>query len=45
VEAFGNTLHCRVEINSDKLMCIQCFKFVLVRSCVGATASLNWSCY
>ena len=46
MEAFGNTLHCRVEINFDKLTCIHCFKFLLVRSlCVGATASLNWFCY
>jgi len=38
VEAFGNTLHCRVEIKSDEVTCIQCFKFLLVRSlCVGAT--------
>jgi hypothetical protein len=45
VEAFGNTLRCRVEINSDELACIQCFRFLLLRSCVGVTASLNWSYY
>ena len=41
MEAFGNTLHCRVEINSDNLTCIQGFKLLLVRSlCVGATAEV-----